>query len=1575
MTNRRGAVQAQRAEDSISAGGSAYLDGRVVRFGRSAISEKFYYPEHDLLEIQLQSFRTFLQEDVPPHRRKNIGLQRVFNEHFPVEDPRSHFVMEFLSYTVIPPALTEEECRRMGLTYAAKLRARFRVFCTDPEHEEFEPTEQEVYMGDIPYMTSRGTFIINGVERVVVNQIQRAAGIVFDTAIHPNGTRLYYAVIRPQKGQTVEFSSDVSGALYIYLDRRHKVPVTTLLRTFPVVENRTSFSGEYEAGTGRSHMYEEGTDKYLMVELLKVAEPVAVNGPDTLRQYVGRRLAGRVALQWQEEFVDSDTGEITTITRHQLVAEAGEELTEALIDKIGEAGVTEVLLQKEDIEEDLSIIYNTLRQDPTTNTHEALDYIHQVMRGTSSSHEARVLELLDRYLFSSDRCNLGEVGRYKLNKKLSELIRSVGMEVPSADTHVITMQDIVGVVLYIVDMYNGRREEDDKDSLSNKYIRTVGEILYDVFSAAAARLARNLRDKMNVRDAEVFTPQDILSTKSFTSVIKDFFATGELSQFADQTNPIAETSHKRRITALGEGGLTRRSAGVEVRDVHSTYYGRICPIETPEGQNIGLINNLAVHARINESGFIVTPYLKVKDGRVLFEEGVVYLTADEEEGKIIAQASIAVDDQGRIVQERVPCRYNGDLLLARPQQVDLVDISTNQILGLSASLIPFLEHDDAHRALMGANMQRQAVPLLKPEPPIVGTGMERRIVEDSRWIIRAEGNGVVEYADAVKIVVRYDDEDIFSFFDNVKTYYLTSITTTKYIGTNQNTAICLKPIVKKGQRVRKGQPLCEGFATAGGELALGKNLLVAFMPWKGYNFEDAIVISERLVQEDVFTSIHIFEEEETAKSLHKEGAEKITRDLPDVPESDLRDLTEKGIVRVGARVKLGSILIGKVVPRPRTEDEPPEAKLIRAIFPEKYHPYRNVSLRLPSIIGRGVVIATTHYSRQSKGQYLSDNDIRRLRDELLGYPHLVEVAQVADTILSMYNQEVPAKCKKMENVFREAVDEAVKGFAEKVVQTVSTHKHKKSKKSKANNQVEENASEELEFARLFGIQTAEDVIRALTEKSAKDKNREGKRKAQLLRIVEAALQRLKTKAARGEAGIAQEDADLLVELVMNDPSVREEVTARVVECIAGNANRTLVEDIVTAIFYDSEASVPKVERSVREVKDKILKSIINALREREQKRLRQLLIDRLLGIINGRKVQGIYAFDKGMREEIVPPGTKVTREVLESIKDFSGVDPCEWTGNQQVDKKVEQLLKSYSIELRRNKVEVFWKRLEELRGAGGMMDTQILERVKVYIAKKRKIQVGDKLAGRHGNKGVVARIARIEDMPFLPDGTPVDVVLNPLGVPSRMNIGQIYEAVLGWAGQKLGVRFITPSFDGATLEDIQLWLEKAGLPSFGETVLYNGETGEPFQQKVTVGVIYMMKLIHMVEDKKHARSTGPYSMITQQPLGGRSHKGGQRLGEMEVWALEAYGAAHCLQEMLTLKSDDIEGRVRLTQYLTGSSRRHDEGENGSRYPKPGIPESFKVLVNELRGLCLDPVFVKHGEKSSSPAKTKTPNKP
>ncbi len=1257
-----------------------------INFGK--IKHSIDYP--DSLEIQIQSFKDFFQLDTPAEKRKNEGLYKVFSESYPVTDSRNVFVLEFLDYFIDPPRYSTEESIERGLTYNVPLKAKLRLSCNDEEHVDFETIVQDVFLGNIPYMTPRGTFIINGAERVIVSQLHRSPGVIFGQTTHPNGTKIYSARIIPFKGTWMEFATDINNVMFAYLDRKKKIPVTTLLRAI-------GFS----------------TDKEIL-DIFNLADSVQVSQAN-LKKVLGRKLAARVLKSWIEDFVDEDTGEVVSINRHEVILERGAIIDDDNIKAILNAEVQVIILQKEDIKEDFSLIYNTLQKDPTNSELEGIQYIYRQLRSAEPPDEETARSVIEKLFFSDKRYDLGKVGRFKINKKLS-------LNIPD-DIRVLTKEDIIAIVNNLIRLYNSRSEIDDIDHLSNRRVKTVGEQFYDQFGIGLSRMVRTIREKMNVRDNEVFTPIDLINARTLASVINSFFGTSQLSQFLDQTNPLAETTHKRRISALGPGGLTRENAGFEVRDVHYSHYGRLCTIETPEGPNIGLISTLAVHAKINKLGFIETPYRKVSSGLVSLDN-VEYLSAEAEDTKVIAQANAPINEKGSFINSKVKCRHHGDFPILEPKKIEYMDVAPNQILGLAASIIPFLEHDDANRALMGSNMQRQAIPLIKSEVPIVGTGMEAKIAKDSRILINADTSGIVEYVDSNEIAIRYDRDEkdkLISFDDDKMIYKLT-----KFKRTNQNTCINLKPTVKKNQKVSKGQVLCEGYATENGEIALGKNLMVAFMPWKGYNFEDAIVISERVVREDTFTSIHIQQFELEVRDT-KLGEEELTADIPNVSEEATKDLDENGVIRVGAKVKEGDILIGKITPKGES-DPTPEEKLLRAIFGDKAGDVKDASLKTPPSL-EGIVIDKKLFSRAKK------------------------------------------------------------------------------------------------------------------DKSSKAKEK-------------AALEKLESNHS------------------------------------------------------------------------KIIKDLSNQL------------LEKLLKLIEGKVSKGVHNLFK---EEVITKGVKYSRKTLTDIE-WNNINPSNWTNDKKTNTQVSQLLHNY--EMRANEEIGRYKREKFAITVGDELPAGVLKLAKVYIARKRKLKVGDKLAGRHGNKGVVAKIVSMEDMPFLEDGTPVDIVINPLGVPSRMNLGQLYESVLGWAGAKIGLKFSTPTFDGATIEEIEGYIKKAELPVLGQTYLYDGETGDRFHQKTTVGVIYILKLIHMVDDKMHSRSIGPYSLITQQPLGGKSQFGGQRMGEMEVWAFEAYGAAHALQEMLTVKSDDIIGRAKTYEAIV-------KGEN---LPTPGTPESFNVLVNELKGLALDLKF-------------------
>ena len=1256
------------------------------RINFASVKNPLPYP--DFLEVQLKSFRDFLQLDTPPEKRNNEGLYKVFAENFPIADTRNNFVLEFLDYYIDPPRYTIEECLERGLTYSVPLKAKLKLYCTDPDHEDFATEIQDVYLGPIPYMTEKGTFVINGAERVIVSQLHRSPGVFFGSSTHANGTKLYSARIIPFRGSWIEFATDINNVMYAYIDRKKKLPVTTLLRAIGLDSDKD------------------------IIEIFGLAEEIKVNKTN-LKKAVGRKLAARVLKTWIEDFVDEDTGEVVSIERNDVIIDRETVLEEKHIDEILNSGVQNILLHKEDVNtSDYSIIFNTLQKDTSNSEKEAVQFIYRQLRNADPPDDASAREVIQNLFFSEKRYDLGEVGRFRINKKL-------GLTT-SMDVKVLTKEDIIAIIKYLIEMINSKTDVDDIDHLSNRRVRTVGEQLYNQFGVGLARMSRTIRERMNVRDNEVFTPIDLINAKTISSVINTFFGTNALSQFMDQTNPLAEITHKRRLSALGPGGLSRERAGFEVRDVHYTHYGRLCPIETPEGPNIGLISSLCVYAKINDLGFIETPYRKVENSKVdLNNDEVVYLTAEIEEGKVIAQGNAPLNDDGSFVRDRVKARLDADFPVVAPSEVELMDVSPAQIASIAASLIPFLEHDDANRALMGSNMMRQAVPLMRSEAPIVGTGIEGQLIRDSRTQITAEGDGVIEFVDASVIRIRYDrteEEEFVAFEDAVKEYNIP-----KFRKTNQSTTIDLRPICDKGQRVHKGDILTEGYATENGELALGRNLKVAFMPWKGYNYEDAIVLNERVVRDDILTSVHVDEYSLEVRET-KRGMEELTSDIPNVSEDATKDLDERGIIRIGAHVVPGDIMIGKITPKGES-DPTPEEKLLRAIFGDKAGDVKDASLKAsPSL--KGVVIGTNLFSRAAK-----------------------------------------------------------------------------KKKSKSAN-----------------------------------------------------------------------------------------------------------------------AQLPKLDEEYEEK--------LNALRD--------VLVSKLMTLTSGKTSQGVKDF---IGSDIIPKGSKFTAAVLKGI-DYDTINLSKWTNDQHKNDLIRATIVNYlrkskeiDAELRRKKFDI---------SIGDELPSGIMQIAKVYIAKKRKISVGDKMAGRHGNKGIVSRIVRQEDMPFLADGTPVDIVLNPLGVPSRMNLGQIFETVLGWAGRELGEKFATPIFDGATLDDLNKWTDKAGVPRYGKTYLYDGGTGEQFDQPATVGVIYMLKLGHMVEDKMHARSIGPYSLITQQPLGGKAQFGGQRFGEMEVWALEAFGAAHVLQEILTVKSDDVNGRSKAYEAIV----------KGDSMPQAGIPESLNVLLHELRGLGL-----------------------
>ena len=1263
---------------------SVSIDKPRINF--ATVKNPLPYP--DFLEVQLKSFHDFLQLDTPPEKRNNEGLYKVFAENFPIADTRNNFVLEFLDYYIDPPRYSIDECLERGLTYSVPLKAKLKLYCTDPDHEDFDTKVQDVYLGPIPYMTEKGTFVINGAERVVVSQLHRSPGVFFGQSTHANGTKLYSARIIPFRGSWIEFATDINNVMYAYIDRKKKLPVTTLLRAIGLESDKD------------------------IIEIFGLAEEIEVNEAN-LRAAVGRKLAARVLKTWFEDFADEDTGEVVSIERNEVVIDRETVLDESHIQDIIDSGEKTILLHKEDVSSsDYSIIFNTLQKDTSNSEKEAVVYIYRQLRNAEPPDEASAREVIQNLFFSDKRYDLGEVGRYRINKKLA-------LDT-SMDVRVLTKEDIIAIIKYLIELINSKTDVDDIDHLSNRRVRTVGEQLYNQFGVGLARMSRTIRERMNVRDNEVFTPIDLINAKTISSVINTFFGTNALSQFMDQTNPLAEITHKRRMSALGPGGLSRERAGFEVRDVHYTHYGRLCPIETPEGPNIGLISSLCVYAKINDLGFIETPYRKVENAKVdPKNDEVVYLTAEIEEGKVIAQGNAPLNDDGTFIRERVKARLDADFPVVAPGEVELMDVSPSQIASIAASLIPFLEHDDANRALMGSNMMRQAVPLLRSEAPIVGTGIEGQLIRDSRTQVAAEGSGVIEYVDAREIRIRYDrteEEEFVAFEDSLKVYRLP-----KFRKTNQSTTIDLRPICSAGQRVVKGDILTEGYATENGELALGRNLKVAFMPWKGYNYEDAIVLNERMVRDDILTSVHVDEYALEVRET-KRGMEELTSDIPNVSEDATKDLDDRGIIRVGAHVVPGDIMIGKITPKGES-DPTPEEKLLRAIFGDKAGDVKDASLKAsPSL--KGVVIGTNLFSRAAK-----------------------------------------------------------------------------KKKSKSAN-----------------------------------------------------------------------------------------------------------------------AQLPKLDEEYEEK--------LNALRD--------VLVNKLMTLTDGKTSQGVKDF---IGSEIIPKGSRFTPATLAGI-DYDTINLSKWTNDDHKNDLIRQTIVNYlrkskeiDAELRRKKFDI---------SIGDELPSGIMQIAKVYIAKKRKISVGDKMAGRHGNKGIVSRIVRQEDMPFLADGTPVDICLNPLGVPSRMNLGQIFETVLGWAGRELGEKFATPIFDGASMDDLNEWTDKAGLPRYGKTYLYDGGTGERFDQPATVGVIYMLKLGHMVEDKMHARSIGPYSLITQQPLGGKAQFGGQRFGEMEVWALEAFGASHILQEILTIKSDDVNGRSKAYEAIV----------KGDPMPAAGIPESLNVLLHELRGLGL-----------------------
>ena len=1266
---------------------SAQANNQRISF--SSVKNRLPYP--DFLEVQLKSFHDFFQLDTTAENRKNEGLYKVFSENFPITDTRNNFVLEFIDYYIDPPRYSIEECLERGLTYSVPLKAKLKLYCTDSDHEDFDTVVQDVYFGTIPYMTPRGTFIINGAERVIVSQLHRSPGVFFGQSMHTNGTKLYSARIIPFKGSWIEFATDINNVMYAYIDRKKKLPVTTLLRAI---------------------CFE--TDQQIL-EIFDLADEVKVTKTN-LKKAIGRKLAARVLTTWVEDFVDEDTGEVVSIERNQVIVDRETELTEENIEDIIESGAKTILLHKENQSGiDYSIIYNTLQKDPCNSEKEAVVYIYRQLRNSEPPDEATARDAIEKLFFSDKRYDLGDVGRYRINKKLE-------LDIDPA-VRILTKEDMIAIIKYLIQLINSKADVDDIDHLSNRRVRTVGEQLSNQFSVGFVRMARTIRERMNVRDNEVFTPIDLINAKTLSSVINSFFGTNQLSQFMDQTNPLAEMTHKRRLSALGPGGLSRERAGFEVRDVHYTHYGRLCPIETPEGPNIGLISSLCVFAKISDMGFIETPYRKVENGKVnLKNDEVVYMSAEEEEGKIIAQSNSPLDDEGNFLKpDRVKTRCEADFPQVSADRVDLMDVAPNQIASIAASLIPFLEHDDANRALMGSNMTRQAVPLITCESPIVGTGLEKEMITDSRIQIVAEKDGEVVFADATQIQIRYErteDEILVSFEPEITTYMLP-----RFRKTNQNTSITLKPVVLTGEKVKKGQILTEGYSTQGGELAIGRNLKVAFMPWKGYNFEDAIVISERIQREDLFTSVHVDEYIMEVRDT-KRGVEELTSDIPNVSEDATKDLDENGIIRVGANVKPGDILIGKITPKGES-DPSPEEKLLRAIFGDKAGDVKDASLKAqPSLFG--TIIKTQLFSRANKD------------------------------------------------------------------------------------------------------------------------GRKGK-----------------------------------------------------------NAEKAQLEQIDQRFVAQTAA-------------------------------LKQRLVAKLCQLLEGKTTQGIKDY---FGAELYAKGTKFSKRMLEDI-DYMNLSTDKWVGDAHVDMLIERTINNYIIEWKKYDAEV--KREKYNITNGDELPAGVIQLAKVYIAKKRKLKVGDKMAGRHGNKGIVAKVVRDEDMPFLEDGTIVDIVLNPLGVPSRMNLGQIYETVLGWAGRELGVKFATPIFDGATLDQINKYTDEAGVPRSGRTYLYDGGTGERFDQPATVGVIYMLKLGHMIDDKMHARSIGPYSLITQQPLGGKAQFGGQRFGEMEVWALEAFGAANILQEILTIKSDDVMGRAKAYEAIV----------KGDNLPPAGIPESLNVLLHELRGLAI-----------------------
>jgi len=1247
------------------------------------------YP--DFLDIQLETFNAFFQTGTTVDERKKEGLYKTFSELFPITDSRNNFVLEFIDYTIDPPRYSIEECIQRGLTYKVPLKVKLKLYCTDPDHEDFETIVQEVYFGNIPFMTPKGTFVVNGAEKVVVSQLHRSPGLFFGHSFHSNGTKLYSARVIPFKGSWIEFNTDINDVMYAYIDRKKKVPVTTLLRAIGYESDRE------------------------ILQIFDLADEVKVS-KSGLKRIIGRKLASRVLKSWVEDFVDEDTGELVSIERNEVILERDTVIEKNHINEIVESGSPVILLHREQSNGEHAIIHNTLQKDPTNSLKEAVVYIYRQLRSADPPDEATAIGVIDKLFFSDQRYSLGAVGRHRINNRLK-------INTPE-DKYVLTNEDIIEIIKQLIELTNSKVDVDDIDHLSNRRIRTVGDQLSNQFYVGLNRMARTIRDRMNVRDNEVFTPTDLINAKTLSSVINTFFGTSQLSQFMDQTNPLAEVTHKRRVSALGPGGLTRERAGFEVRDVHYTHYGRLCPIETPEGPNIGLISSLCVYAKVNDLGFIETPYRKVVDGKVSLEDEPIYLSAELEENLTIAQANAPINADGSFVNETVKTRLGHDYPVTEPKNIGLMDIAPNQIASIAASLIPFLEHDDANRALMGSNMMRQAVPLLRTDAPIVGTGLEPHVAKDSRALINSEGEGVIKYVDATKITIKYkksDVEKLISFEEDIKTYYLT-----KFLKTNQNTCMNIRPIVNIGDKVTKGQVLCEGYATQNGELALGRNLKVAFMPWKGYNFEDAIVLSERVAREDWLTSLHIVEHNVSVRET-KRGAEELTADIPNVSEEATKDLDEFGMIRIGAQVKAGNILIGKITPKGES-DPTPEEKLLRAIFGEKAGDVKDASLKAKAS-NEGVVIGKSLFSKTIKDRRMKAQD-----------------------------------------------------------------------------------KEELEV-------------------------------------------------------------------------------------------------------IDKEFDIASLK-------------------------LKKILVDKLYQLVGGKSSQGI---DNVLGEEVIAKSVKFTQKILMTV-DFLSVNPKKWTTNKDNNIVLIKIIQGYIRKY--NDIFGEYRRTRFAITVGDELPKGVLQLATVYIAKKRKIKVGDKMAGRHGNKGIVARIVRDEDMPFLEDGTAVDIVLNPLGVPSRMNLGQIYETILGWAGQELGKKYFTPVFDGASMDQINVESDAAGIPRHGKTYLYDGGTGEKFDQPATVGIIYMLKLGHLIDDKMHARSIGPYSLITQQPLGGKAQFGGQRLGEMEVWALEGYGASNILQEMMTLKSDDVIGRAKAYEAIV----------KGTALPESGIPESFNVLLHELRGLGLKVSF-------------------